>query len=81
MVPGQNGAGAVTRNKTGNCRLGAGQWPQRHHLGREVPAGCLVCGQLVLVAGHQDHRHDHLEDPQTGRNQSARAGDDAGIHG
>ena len=43
-------------------RLGPGERSKRYYLGRKVQAGCVVCGQCLLLAGSENYGDDDLED-------------------
>ena len=43
-----------------------GQWPEPAGLGGEVPAGCVVCGPLVALAGFPDSGPDGVEGAEAG---------------
>lgn len=47
-------AGPQARGASGNYRLGTGKRAQRHQLGRQVQAGCVVCRQPKFVVGYQN---------------------------
>ena len=54
IAPLQPGAASPPRRPPWTHRTGPGQWPQRHLLGGEIPAGCGLCPAYHLCRGRED---------------------------